>query len=94
MAAKYTKYDKTDVFDSTINDKIQELIQLCNAEQVPIFVSVAVANDENHTEYRNDMFASATNDIFLKEDKFPDFVNVINGFRTVPPSKIVVIDVD
>ena len=92
--ARYTEFDKTDVFNSTINEKVQELIQLCNAEQMPIFVSIAVANNASGTEYRNDMFASATNDIFLKDDKFPDFVNVMNGFRTVPPSKIVVIDVD
>ena len=91
--SKYTEYDKTDEFD-VINEKIQELIQLCNTEQVPVFVSVAIANDENHTEYRNDMYASATNNIFLKDDKFPHFVNVINGFRTVPPQKIAQIDFD
>lgn len=94
MPARYTQYDKKDIFNSTINSKIQELIQLCNAEQLPIFISVAVANNSEETEYCNDMFASATNDIFLKDDKFPDFVNVMNGFRTVPPSKIVVIDCD
>lgn len=92
--ARYTEFDKTEVFDTVINNKIQELIQLCNAEQMPIFVSVAVANNSEGTEYRNDMFSSATNDIFLKDDKFPDFVNVMNNFRTVPPSKIVVIDCD
>jgi hypothetical protein len=91
---QYTKYDKTEIFNSTINNKIQELIQLCNAEQLPIFVSVAVANNAEKTEYVNDMFASATNDIFLKNDKFPDFVNVMNGFRTIPPQKIVIIDCD
>ena len=40
--ARYTEFDKTDIFNATINEKIQELIQLCNAEQMPIFVSVAV----------------------------------------------------
>lgn len=94
MPGKYTKYDKTDIYNSVINNKIQEIIQLCNAEQLPIFISVAVANDDKGTEYRNEMFASATNDIFLKNDKFPDFVNVMNDFRTVPPAKIVVIDCD
>lgn len=89
---KYTNYDKKEIFDSTINNRIQELIQLCNAEQIPIFISAAVANNAEGTEYRNEMFSSESNDIFLKDDKFPDFVNIMSGFRTVPPSKIVVMD--
>ncbi len=92
--AKYTEFDKTDAYETQVLKKIQELLRLCNKEQMPIFISVAVKNDEKGTEYKNDMFASATNDIFLKDDLFPNFVNVTNGFRTVPPSKIVEIDFD
>ena len=92
--AKYTDFDKTDVYETQVLKKVQELLRLCNKEQMPIFISVAVKNDEKGTEYKNDMFASATNDIFLKDDFFPNFVNVTNGFRTVPPSKIVEIDFD
>lgn len=92
--SKYTNYDKTDVYENQVIAKVQELLRLCNKEQMPIFISVAVKNNEKGTEYRNDMFSSATNDIFLKDDYFPNFVNVTNGFRTIPPSKIVEIDFD
>ena len=91
---KYTNFDKNDTYETLVAKKIQELLRICNKEQMPIFISVAVKNDESGTEYKNDMFASATNDIFLKDDYFPNFVNVTNGFRTVPPSKIVEIDFD
>lgn len=91
---KYTEYDKTDVYNSEILEKVQELLKVCNKEQIPAFISLAVKNDEEKTEYVNEMFPSATNNIFLKNDYFPNFVNVINGFRTVPPQKIVEIDFD
>ena len=94
MATRYTEYDKTDIYEGEVLRKIQELLRICNKEQLPIFISTAVKNNEKGTEYKTDMFASATNDIFLKEDFFPNFVNVTNGFRTVPPAKIVEIDFD
>ena len=91
---KYTQFDKTEIYETEIIKKVQELLRECNKEQIPVFISVAVKNDDEGTEYRNDMFASATNNIFLKDDFFPNFVNVTNGFRTVPPAKILEIDFD
>lgn len=90
--AKYTEYDKNDIYEAEVLPKIQELLRLCNREQIPLFISAATKNNEDGTEYRNEMYASATNNVFLKDDYFPNFVNVINGFRTVPPAKIVEID--
>ena len=92
--SKYTEFNKTDIYENEIEKKIYELLRLCNKEQLPVFVSVAVKNDEEGTLYKNEMFASATNNIFLKDDFFPNFVNVTNGFRTIPPAKIVEVDYD
>ena len=92
--SKYTEFDKEGIYGVEIEKKIFELLRLCNKEQLPIFISVAVKNDEEGTLYKNEMFASATNNIFLKDDFFPNFVNVTNGFRTIPPAKIVEIDFD
>ena len=89
-----TNYDKKEEFETQLREKVQEILKICNKEQIPVFISFAVKNDEKKTEYINEMFPSATNDIFLKNDYFPNFVNVINGFRTVPPQKIVEIDYD
>ena len=91
---KYTNYDKTDTYEEQIQEKIQEILRICNKEQIPIFISVAVKNGEKGTKYINDMYASATNDVFLKDDYFPNYINVSNGFRTIPPSKVVEIDFD
>lgn len=94
MKKTITTYDKTDIYETEVLKRVQELLRLCNKEQMPIFISVAVKNDEEGTEYKNEMYASATNNVFLTDDLFPNFVNVTNGFRTVPPAKIVEIDFD
>lgn len=90
----YTEFDKREVYDAVIAQKVEELIQLCNKDHLPVFITVCVKNDEKGTEYRTDMYSSASNGIKLKNDLMPNFVNVLNGFATVPPTDIVDIDFD
>lgn len=90
----YTKFDKTEIYDTRIQEKVDELVQICNREHIPLFVAACVKNDENDSEYRIDMYASASNQIMLKKDFLPKFVNVTNGFTTIPPADIVDIDFD
>lgn len=89
-----TIFDKTEVFDESIAPKIEEIIQICNREHIPIFISACVKNTEESSEYKTDMFASASNNIHLKNDLIPRFVNVTNGFTTIPPTDIIDIDFD
>ena len=84
-----TEFDKRDIYESLIEPKVTELIQLCNKERMPVFITVCVKNDDKDTEYENNMFASASNNIYLKKDRIPDHVNVMNGFSTTPPADIV-----
>ena len=89
-----TEFDKTKDFNILIKPKILELIQLCNKERIPIFVSACVKNDEKESTYVSDMFAAKSNDINLHDDKLIDFVNVTNGFVTIPKSQSLEIDYD
>lgn len=89
-----TKFDKREIYNDVIKEKVTDLIQACNKERMPVFISVCVKNDEDGTEYEKEMFASASNDINLKEDQIPKYVNVSNGFRTVPPVDVVEIEFD
>ena len=90
--SKYTEFDKKEIYEDFVEEKILELVRLCNQHKLPFFMTVAVANDDNHTEYKSNMYASATNDIMLSEDHFPKHVNVLNGFETVPKRKLSEID--
>ena len=87
-----TKYDKTREYASEIEEKVTELIQLCNRERLPMFLAIAVKNDEEGTEYVKEMFSSASNNIYLKEDYIPRFINVTNGFMTIPPAEDIEIE--
>lgn len=79
-----TCFDKTDVYKDEIQDLVAKLIIACNRNKVPVFVSVCVKNDENGTTYKNEMVSAASSDIHLKDDMLVRFVNVLNGFITVP----------
>ena len=81
-----TEYDKTDAFEFEIKPAMETLVQLCNKHHIPFFVATCIKNDESGSEYKADMYASLSNEIRLKKDLFPKFVNVLNGFLTVPPN--------
>lgn len=85
----FTEFDKKDIYENEIAEKVTELVQLCNKERMPMFITVCVKNDKHGTEYINDMFAAASNGIKLQKDVIPDHVNVMNGFKTSPPVDVV-----
>lgn len=89
-----TKFKKKDYYKNVIEPKILELKKICNDEKIPMFVAVAVSNNEKKTEYEYDFIGTNSNEIFLKDDKITDFFNVVLGFDVVPPKKIVNIDYD
>lgn len=89
-----TKFNKKAYYAEKILPKINELKVLCNNEKLPFFCAVAVNNDEKKTGYEYEFIGTNPNEIYLKDDKIVDFVNVVNGFDVLPPKKIVDIDYD
>lgn len=87
-------FDKSDAYELEIQPAMETLVQICNKHHVPFFAAVCIKNDEKGSEYKADMYASASNEIRLKNDLFPKFVNVLNGFATVPPVDEVEIEFD
>ena len=87
-----TTFDKTSEYSNEIEEKVTELIQLCNKERLPMFLAIAVKNSEEGTEYVNELFSSVSNNIYLKEDYIPHFVNITNGFTTIPPAEDIEIE--
>lgn len=84
-----TEFNKNEVYEALVVPKIRELLQICNRERIPVFISACTKSDKKGTEYKSDMYAALSNDIILKDDKFTKFVNVINGFETVPSSNVM-----
>ena len=57
---------------------------ICVREKIPMLVSLCYKNTNDKSFYRNEIVSSRSNNIFLADDKFKDFTNVINGFTTIP----------
>ena len=87
-----TRFDKTEEYESEIIDLITQLRISCNRNKIPMFVSICIKNDEHGSLYKNEMVGAASSGINLKDDKLVGFVNVINGFDTVPKREEIEID--
>ncbi len=77
-------FDKTKEYDNEIIDLITKLRIACNRNKIPMFASICIKNDENGSFYKNEMVGTASAGIKLTEDKIIKYVNVLNGFDTVP----------
>lgn len=80
--------DKMNVFRNEISDKLEEIKTLCKRERIPFFTCFAIS-DEKETNYVADIATPAGMNVKMKNDKFPDFANVLNGFKTIPYTTIV-----
>lgn len=79
-----TKYDKVKYYEKELKEKVDEIVRICNREKIPMFFTACVKNNTRGSLYQNEMVGTHVNNIELKDDKFPDLVNVMNGFTTVP----------
>lgn len=85
-------FDQTELYNTKISFLVHELISECNRAKIPVFVSVCTKNDESGTTYKNNMVSAVLSNIKLTDDKFVKFVNVINGFDTVPKADLDTFD--
>lgn len=89
-----TEFDKKDIYEQVLKEKILELKLLCNRERMPMFIAVCTENSKKETRYEAELVGSYSNGIILKEDLVPKFLNVYNGFDTVPHDTTIEIDMD
>jgi len=80
-------YDKTKDFEEEILPLVEKLRQICSLNDIPFFFSAAITNDSSGTEYRTIALTPSITGTGLKKDYFKDFINVTNGFYTIPPEK-------
>lgn len=71
--------NKNDVYKSQLADKVSEIRKICIQEKIPCFMSFAVKDDGNKTEYQHEMVSTGLADEPLSQNYIADFVNIING---------------
>ena len=74
-------YNKQKVYEEKIEPIINQLKLACNMEHLPMFVTVAVENNEKETVYRNDMIYAST-DIRLSDHRIGNLLLLVNYFHT------------
>ena len=89
-----TEFDKKDIYEKMLKEKIDELKKLCNQERMPMFIAVCTESTKKETHYEADLVGSYSNDIILKDDLIPKFINVFNGFDTVPHDEEVELEMN
>lgn len=81
-----TPFNKREIYESLLEEKIIELKRLCHMEKIPMFITVCLENNENGTTYEKEMVSAATCDFDLADDQIAKHVNVSLGFDTIQPS--------
>lgn len=77
-----------------LEEAINRVLYICHMNQIPVFVSAAVKNSDEGTEYINSMFSSTANAINLKDDRIRKYMLIANGYEPVPPREVVDFDID
>lgn len=72
--------------------RVMELLEICQQYQIPMFVSIAVDDDGNVTQYFNQMYSSKAHNILLSDDQIEKHVLVAGGFSVVPPRESLTLD--
>lgn len=84
---KITVYNKQKVYHEKIEAMVKALIIECMKEKIPIVICSAVANTEEKTEYKTEIYGPGGADVNLSDDRFGNFLLVLQGndkFRVIP----------
>ena len=85
-------FNKNEIYNKEIAEKVHELKILCKKENVPFFFAACVGNNDTNSKYELEMLSAAICDTKLTDDWISKFVAITRGFNAVPNEKAVEID--
>ena len=85
-------YHRTEEALNKVKKQIDNLKKICIVYDVPMFVTAAIQDTENGTEYYSAVHGAASHHVELKDDRIQNHILVQNGFVPVPPRESVTID--
>lgn len=85
---------KENVYKTYVKKKMEELAQICYSNNLPCFFVVAVGDQpkskdntkQDKLDLRSITYVPETLHCKTSDTVFSDFINVMNGFSTVPPA--------
>lgn len=87
-----TNFELSKTAKKEIDDKLEELLELCRIHRVPMFASIVIGNSEKGTKYNNVTYNAPSHGITLTDDQIRRHILVSNKFDVVPPRETLVID--
>ena len=82
--------------EEQLNPAIREVLKLCDSYQIPVFIAIGISQEDGKIDIQAESnCAPLTAHAILPEmiqlqtrdTRFAEFVNVVNGFKTLMPSK-------
>lgn len=80
-----TEYRITEEERAELTEIYRALLEFCQIHRLPMFASIAVANDENGTEYMSNIYTAQSHGRVLYDDVIRKHLLITNGFEPVPP---------
>ena len=87
------EFNSREAYTAYVAATVKTLTELCYKHKLPLFLTVAVRNTANGTEYLSEYISPAIIDVSLQDDQLSRHVNVMNGFDTVLPEQPDEIDI-
>lgn len=94
MERKISEYKIDEENKRMLQDAINRVMYICQINKIPAFVSVAIENSNEGTDYHNEVYSSASNYVNLKDDRIRKYMLIANGYEVVPPREVVDFDID
>lgn len=73
---------------------MNQLLEFCQINKVPMFCTVAVKSTEEETEYVNTVYGSKSHVIHLADDQIRRHMLIANGFEAVPARENITLDME
>lgn len=80
-------YDCKKVYEKEILPHIMAIKDICKFHKIPMFISVAVANDKTKTEYKNECELVYTQR-HLRDNRIVKMLRALNGFKFDLPDNV------
>ena len=80
-----TKYNAENIYKKQIEPLVKQIENICLANRIPVFFSVAVSGSEKKTVYKHSGISPETLGLVLHDNMFSKHLAVICGCGVYPP---------
>ena len=94
MNQEVTEFNREECFEENIQQTVEELVLKLKHYNLPFGLVVAVKNSKKATKYITELNGAVPMGLRLTDDKFPEIINVMRGFQTVPPAEMTEMEMD